>query len=45
MVQDEIDILISEFGEPTNEKQKELYERYANLRVDEAKLIFQREKI
>ena len=44
MVQDEIDILISEIGEPTSEKLKELYERYANLRVNEAKFIFQREK-
>ena len=44
MVQDEIDILISEIGEPTSEKLKELYERYANLKVNEAKLIFQREK-
>ena len=42
MVQDEI--VISEIGEPTSEKLKELYERYANLRVNEAKFIFQREK-
>ena len=44
MVQNELNDLIKEFGEPANEKQKELYENFALLKVEEARHIFEREK-